>query len=113
MERFNGKEHKRILAERLAQAYAAEPETPILELVVVGDDPVTERFVRAKREFAERVGVDARVHRFPKEVTTQELVDAVRGLNHTVPFGVVVQLPLPAQVDTHMVLNTEIGRAHV
>lgn len=113
MERFDGKEHKKILAKRLAEAFGAEPETPILELVVVGDDPVTQRFVRAKCEFAERVGVDVRVHAFSIEATTQDLVDAVRGLNHTVPFGVVVQLPLPAHVSTHVVLNTVPARADV
>ena len=73
-----------------------------LELLVVGDDPVVATFVRQKRRLAEQLGVSARVRTFDASATTEALVAAVR---NSTAHGVVVQLPLPAHIDTHAVLE--------
>ncbi len=73
---------------------------PHLAVVLVGDDPASEVYVRNKRRDAERVGMVSSDHRLPKTATTEEVVALVESLNRDPEVsGVLVQQPLPRQVD--------------
>ncbi len=76
----------------------------VLQLIMVGANPVTERFVAVKKKFAADVGVSIIEHRLPKNSTTAEAVAAVKSAAQA-GGGIVVQLPLPASIDTQTVLN--------
>jgi len=73
---------------------------PSLAVVLCGDDPASALYVRNKGRAAERAGVRFTLHTPPADSTTQELVALVRALdgNDSVD-GILVQLPLPPQVD--------------
>lgn len=73
-----------------------------LELLVVGDDPVVATFVLQKRRVAEQLGVSARVRTFDTSATTEALIAAI---HNSTAHGIVVQLPLPAHIDTQAVLE--------
>lgn len=80
---------------------------PALGIVVVGDDPVIERFVRIKKRAGEEIGVPIREFRFSKEITTEELrreVLACVSSNERLS-GLIVQLPLPEHIDTTVILD--------
>ena len=78
---------------------------PSLAVVLCGDDPASAIYVRNKGRAAERAGIQFTLHRPPGESTTDELVELVRSLDadDTVD-GILVQLPLPSQVDPDAVM---------
>ena len=89
-----------------AGAFAAEHgRQPGLATVLVGDDPASEIYVNMKREACEKAGIRS-VHRpLPAETGEDELLALVRELNadDTVD-GILVQLPLPGQIDSDAVV---------
>jgi methylenetetrahydrofolate dehydrogenase (NADP+)/methenyltetrahydrofolate cyclohydrolase len=79
---------------------------PTLAAVLVGDDPASQVYVRNKERACKRVGIDSQLHRLPATSTTAELLDFVHELNNNKSVnGILVQLPLPSQVDAQLVLD--------
>ncbi len=80
--------------------------TPCLAVVLVGEDPASQVYVRSKERRAEEIGVATRDHRLPASTTTAELLRRVAELNADPDVdGILVQLPLPRQVDSAAVLR--------
>ena len=80
---------------------------PGLAVVLVGHDPASEVYVRGKVKNSEELGIYSEKHTPPESVTTEELLRLVRELNRRDEIdGILVQLPLPAQVDAKKVLMT-------
>jgi methylenetetrahydrofolate dehydrogenase (NADP+) / methenyltetrahydrofolate cyclohydrolase len=78
---------------------------PSLAAVLVGDDPASEVYVRNKRRACEEVGIESQLHRLPAHVPQDEMLQLVAKLNKDqAVHGILVQMPLPAQVDTAKVL---------
>lgn len=88
-------------------AYEAEAgRVPALATVLVGDDPASEIYVRNKRRTCEEVGMRS-VHHGPEaSIHEDELLDLVRELGADDDVdGILVQLPLPAHIDSDMVVQ--------
>lgn len=86
-------------------ALKARGVRPCLAVVLVGDDPASHVYVRSKERRAAEVGITTRDHRLPATTATAELLDLVRALNADPGVhGILVQLPLPAGVDSDAVL---------
>ena len=80
--------------------------TPCLAVVLVGEDPASQVYVRSKERKAAEIGVAARDHRLPASTGTEELLALVRALNEDPAVdGILVQLPLPRGVDSERVLR--------
>ncbi len=78
---------------------------PGLAVVLVGHNPASEIYVRGKVKSCEEVGIYSEKHTPAENVSTEELLDLVHGLNVRDDIdGILVQLPLPAQVDSKKVL---------
>lgn len=103
-EYVDGKAIAGEIADTLRTKMEGEKIVPRVDIVMVGENSVTESFIRAKKHFADKVGVECVVHTIPVEVTTQEVLSRIETL---VPKtqGIVVQLPLPEHIDTHAVLS--------
>ncbi len=79
---------------------------PYLAAVLVGDDPGSATYVRMKRRDCERVGIASSDHHLPAQSHTQDVIQLVSELSRDQRVsGVLVQLPLPRQVDTAQVLE--------
>jgi methylenetetrahydrofolate dehydrogenase (NADP+)/methenyltetrahydrofolate cyclohydrolase len=79
---------------------------PGLTVVLVGDDPASTTYVRNKEKFAGRVNIISNTIRMPKETTQDELLEVVDRLNRDkTVHGILVQLPVPQQIDEHSVIN--------
>jgi len=84
---------------------AAAGIRPGLAVVLVGHNPASEIYVRGKVKATEEVGVYSEQHAPPEATTTAELLALVEGLNRRDDIdGILVQLPLPPQVDAKKVL---------
>jgi methylenetetrahydrofolate dehydrogenase (NADP+)/methenyltetrahydrofolate cyclohydrolase len=80
--------------------------TPGLAAVLVGENPASQIYVRSKVKTCESLGLYSEKIELPKETTTDELLALVQSLNRRDEIdGILVQLPLPAQIDTKRVLE--------
>jgi methylenetetrahydrofolate dehydrogenase (NADP+) / methenyltetrahydrofolate cyclohydrolase len=90
-------------AAEFAQKYGVRPG---LAAVLVGDNPASQRYVRNKRKACEKVGLDSWLHELPRETTQQQLLDLVGRLNADPKVhGILVQLPLPSQIQEAAVIS--------
>ena len=81
--------------------------TPGLATVLVGDDPASAVYVRNKRRACDEVGMVSETFYLPAGASTAEVVERVKHLNRDSRFhGILVQLPLPAQVDEQTVIES-------
>src|SRR6185312_14860985 len=87
------------------KAMTAAGIRPGLAVVLVGHDPASEIYVRGKVKSCEELGIYSEQHTPPDTVSTEELLDLVNQLNDRDEIdGILVQLPLPRQVDSKKVL---------
>jgi methylenetetrahydrofolate dehydrogenase (NADP+) / methenyltetrahydrofolate cyclohydrolase len=100
------------IASDIRSEVAAEVKTmvaagvrPGLAVVLVGHNPASEVYVRGKVKACEEVGLYSEQHTPPETATTAELLALVKDLNRRDEIdGILVQLPLPPQVDSKQVL---------
>ncbi len=90
-----------------AEAFAAKHgRAPGLHVVLVGDDPASEVYVRNKERAAAKAGIAGKVHRLPAETTEADLLALVAELNAAADIdGILVQLPLPDHLDDQTIVD--------
>jgi methylenetetrahydrofolate dehydrogenase (NADP+)/methenyltetrahydrofolate cyclohydrolase len=95
----------RAAVKREVAGLVARGVRPGLAVVLAGDNPASRVYVRNKMRACEETGVHSVLHEFPASVGTRELLDCVAALNaDRAVHGILVQLPLPRQVETPRVL---------
>jgi methylenetetrahydrofolate dehydrogenase (NADP+)/methenyltetrahydrofolate cyclohydrolase len=94
------------IREEVAQMQAKTGRVPTLAAVLVGDDPASQVYVRNKERACADVGMNSRLTRLPATTSTAQLLDLLAQLNADRDVhGILVQLPLPKQVDAQAVLD--------
>jgi methylenetetrahydrofolate dehydrogenase (NADP+)/methenyltetrahydrofolate cyclohydrolase len=94
-------EESKSRVQKLAACY----RPPGLTVILVGDDPASQIYVRNKIKACEQLGIRSEKLTPPATVTTEELVGIVESLNRREEMdGILVQMPLPPQVDAKRVL---------
>jgi methylenetetrahydrofolate dehydrogenase (NADP+) / methenyltetrahydrofolate cyclohydrolase len=79
---------------------------PHLAAILVGDDPASAVYVRNKQKACEQSGLKSTLHRLSPETTQDELLDVIDNCNDAPSVhGILVQLPLPKQIDELAVLD--------
>jgi len=80
---------------------------PGLAVVLVGDDPASSVYVRSKNKTCKNVGFHSFENILPEDTTEDKLLDLIHKLNNDSKVnGILVQLPLPGQINSHKVLKT-------
>ncbi len=107
---LDGKALRKRILGNLAGEVAAFTEatgvTPCLATVLVGEDPASAVYVRSKRRACARVGMDSRHLPLPGDTTQAQLEALIDELNADPKVhGILVQLPLPARMDSDTVLD--------
>jgi methylenetetrahydrofolate dehydrogenase (NADP+)/methenyltetrahydrofolate cyclohydrolase len=107
---IDGKAVAARLREELATEVAAftteTSVTPHLAAVLVGEDPASAIYVRNKQRACEKSGIKSTLHNLPAETTQDELLSLVQRLNDDAEVhGILVQLPLPEQIDETAILD--------
>ncbi len=105
-ELIDGRKIKENILIDLKNKVEALPFPPIFCDILVGDDTVSQSYVRIKGRAAESIGVKFKTVQFPQDISTEEIVEEIENLNR-VPHmcGIIVQLPLPSHIDTQTVLD--------
>ncbi|WP_292069118.1 bifunctional methylenetetrahydrofolate dehydrogenase/methenyltetrahydrofolate cyclohydrolase [Brevundimonas sp. UBA7534] len=107
---IDGKAFSASLVERVAAASArleaAHGVKPGLAVVIVGEDPASQLYVRNKGETTVRAGMRSDTHRLDATTSQADLLALIADLNADVGIhGILVQLPLPAHIDASVVLD--------
>ncbi|MFQ8997011.1 bifunctional methylenetetrahydrofolate dehydrogenase/methenyltetrahydrofolate cyclohydrolase FolD [Allofournierella massiliensis] len=105
---ISGKE----LAARIKQRVSSQVEelkaggvNPCLAVVLVGDDPASAVYVRGKESDCRECGIESRILRLPADTTQDQLLEQLKQLaEDRSVHGILVQLPLPAQIDEQAVI---------
>lgn len=80
--------------------------TPNLTVVIVGNDGASLSYVKSKNKAAEKIGMSSGIVHLEEDATEEEVLDTVRRLNEDDNVhGILVQVPLPKQVDENKVLE--------
>jgi methylenetetrahydrofolate dehydrogenase (NADP+)/methenyltetrahydrofolate cyclohydrolase len=78
-----------------------------LDVVLVGEDPASVTYVASKERDSQEVGIESRVHRFPADVTQEDLASLVASLNGDEAIsGFFIQLPLPEGLDAMPLISS-------
>jgi len=89
-----------------AQALTRQGLTPGLAVVLVGEDPASQVYVRNKAAACAQAGLHSQVIRLPATVSQEQLLHAIEDLNADARIhGILVQLPLPAHLDAAQVIE--------
>ena len=80
--------------------------TPGLAVILVGEDPASEVYVRNKGKQTKEAGMNSFEHKLPEQTSQEDLLSLIQQLNEdNSVHGILVQLPLPKQIDADTVLN--------
>jgi methylenetetrahydrofolate dehydrogenase (NADP+)/methenyltetrahydrofolate cyclohydrolase len=106
---IDGKQIAASLREEIKSGVAglkAKQITPGLAVVLVGEDPASRVYVSMKEKACEQTGIFSAEHKLPAETTETELLQLVEQLNNDARIdGILVQLPLPKQIDESKILE--------
>ena len=91
---------------QIAQLEAKYGRKPCLSVIIVGEDPASQSYVRGKIKAAAYVGMDSRLIEKPATISQEELLSLIADLNADGGVdGILVQLPLPKHIDSNKVIE--------
>lgn len=94
------------ITEGVEKVKAEKGITPGLAVVLVGEDPASQTYVRNKEKSCIKVGMYSEVHRLPAETSEADLLKLVEQLNNDPKIhGILVQLPLPKHIDETKIIE--------
>jgi len=103
---IDGKALAEKVRAQVAEEVAEFGEPVCLATVLVGDDPASHIYVGWKHEAAQKAGIETRDHRLPEATAEAEVLELVEELNADEAVdGILVQLPLPEQIDEPRVIR--------
>jgi hypothetical protein len=109
--RIDGKAKAAELSEKIKEETAALTRdhgiTPGLAVVIIGEDPASQVYVRNKKRTAEACGFHSVQHSLPADVSQEDVLDLVQALNEDEAIhGILVQLPLPDHLDEQRITQS-------
>ena len=95
------------LKTQVAELEAKHSITPGLSVILVGEDPASQVYVRNKEKFAKECGFNSVTYRKPADITEEELLGLIDDLNNDPSVhGILVQLPISKHLNEERVLNS-------
>lgn len=104
---INGKQIADDIKSAMKERVIAFGRKPRLDIFYAGKSPVIENFLRMKRRAGEDIGAETNVHHFPHTSSQKSFVEELQKIatdKHS--DGIIVQLPLPPDFDTEMILSS-------
>ncbi|MBO5285233.1 MAG: bifunctional 5,10-methylene-tetrahydrofolate dehydrogenase/5,10-methylene-tetrahydrofolate cyclohydrolase, partial [Alphaproteobacteria bacterium] len=103
---INGTEIAKHIRHSLNEKISLLKTPPVLAVILAGSDPASEIYVKNKEKACHEVGITARTHKFSANVSEKELLDLLNDLNRAPDInGILVQLPLPAHINSEKILQ--------
>ena len=107
---IDGKKEAAILRDKIKKEIDSikfkNNKVPGLTVILIGDFAPSQIYVKNKEKSAKEVGINSEVIRYPKDITEQEVLKKIKELNNSDDVsGILVQLPLPNQIDKEKIIN--------
>ena len=108
---IDGKKEAQLLRDEIKKEIGSiklkNNKVPGLTVILIGDFAPSQIYVKNKEKNAKEVGINSEVVRYPKEVSEQEVLKKIRELNDNDSVsGILVQLPLPPQINKEKIINS-------
>ena len=104
---LDGKKVSLEILDDVKERVAKMNVTPHLAVILVGDNPASEIYVRNKKLAAEKVGIMSSIIKLDANIKEEELLHKIKELNNNPNItGILVQLPLPGHIDKNKVITT-------
>jgi methylenetetrahydrofolate dehydrogenase (NADP+) / methenyltetrahydrofolate cyclohydrolase len=98
---------KRVSMKREVELLQKEGIQPGLAVVLVGEDPASQSYVKAKQKACEEIGIYSVLHKLEDSIAETQLLDLIHSLNNDSRIhGILVQLPLPAHISEKAVIES-------
>ena len=101
----DGKTIANRLLDQIQAQVAQRNLRPHLAVVLVGEDPASQTYVRKKQDAAQTIGVKFSLYQFPGTITTENLIAELQQIQQQPLSGIIIQLPLPPKINKQKVLN--------
>lgn len=102
--KFLAKKIREQMAQKCKNLKRERGITPGLAVVIVGEDPASQSYVRSKEKACLEAGFYSEVHKLGESTTQEELIDLIEQLNQNSKIhGILVQLPLPDHIDENII----------
>jgi methylenetetrahydrofolate dehydrogenase (NADP+)/methenyltetrahydrofolate cyclohydrolase len=107
---IDGKHESALLREEIKKEISIIKEktnkVPGLSVILIGDFAPSQIYVKNKEKNSKEVGINSEIIRYPKEVTEQDVLKKIKELNNAKHIsGILVQIPLPLQIDKEKIIN--------
>lgn len=103
---LDGKKLRDKIFENLKQKLNNMSEKPTLAVILVGDDPASQIYVKNKKKTAENLGINSIVINYPSNISENILLDKIQELNNDNKItAILVQLPLPKHIDKFKIID--------
>jgi methylenetetrahydrofolate dehydrogenase (NADP+)/methenyltetrahydrofolate cyclohydrolase len=104
----------RVEIRREIEKYTEATQKPGLAVILVGDNPASQVYVRMKAKACEEVGINSITKRLPADITETELLKWIEQYNRSKEYhGLLVQLPLPSQINEQNIIETILPQKDV
>lgn len=105
-KKLDGKALAQTIKDKLRAEIPGLSVTPGLDVILVGDDPASARYVAHKEKACKEVGIRSRCHRLAASTSQAELVELIEKLNGDASVhGILLQLPLPDHIQSQQLLE--------
>jgi methylenetetrahydrofolate dehydrogenase (NADP+)/methenyltetrahydrofolate cyclohydrolase len=103
---LEGKPIAERIKEEIKQQVSQLKAKPVLASVQVGENAGAESYAKSQKKNAENLGIEYQFHKLPQETTEEVLLDFISKLNNDKAVnGIIIQMPLPQQIDYKRVSN--------
>ncbi|MGD6781016.1 bifunctional methylenetetrahydrofolate dehydrogenase/methenyltetrahydrofolate cyclohydrolase FolD [Sutcliffiella horikoshii] len=99
-------EKRAFIKEKVSELHTEKSIQPSLAVILVGQDPASQSYVRAKQKACEEAGIKSILEEYPSSITQDELLNRITHFNDDASVhGILVQLPLPDHIDELAVIE--------
>ncbi|MCG1022782.1 bifunctional methylenetetrahydrofolate dehydrogenase/methenyltetrahydrofolate cyclohydrolase FolD [Sutcliffiella horikoshii] len=99
-------EKRSFIKEKVSELHTLKNIQPSLAVILVGEDPASQSYVRAKQKACEEAGIRSILEEYPSSIAQQELLERITHFNQDASVhGILVQLPLPDHIDELAVIE--------
>ena len=107
---LDGKKEAALLREEIKKEITAlrekDNKVPALTVILIGDFAPSQIYVRNKEKNSKEVGINTEIIKYPKNISEKEVLEKIEKLNNDKnTSGILVQLPLPAQINKEKIIN--------
>ena len=103
------------LKKKVTEIKSKYNTVPGLTVILVGEDPPSKIYVKNKEKFAKEIGMNSEVIRYPSDLKEDVLLNKIKELNKDEKVsGILVQLPLPKQIDKRKIIEAiDLSLIHI